>query len=110
MDAIIYLNVDGLVAIMDEANPKEHHTILGNVLQLRMRREILKYIGDGIKTKTEIENNFGLSETLAELHITLLEKAKVIEKTDDGYRSTLAGLGYLKNCEAFALEPSKKCD
>ena len=99
-----------MVAIMDEVNPKEHHGILANVLQLRIRREVLKYIGEGIKTKREIEKTFGLSETLAELHLALLEKAKVIEKSGEGYRSTPAGIGYLKNCEAFSLEPSKKCD
>jgi len=54
------------------------------VLQLRNRRKILKFIGRGIETKREIEMTFGLNENMAEVHLTLLEKAMPIEKVFDG--------------------------
>ncbi len=66
----------------------------------------MKFIGQGIKTNEEIERAFGLSESIAELHLALLEKAVVIEKVGGGYRSTPIGIAYLKNFEDFALEPS----
>jgi hypothetical protein len=90
-----------------EAEPAEGHRFLGEVLQLRNRREIMKFIGQRIKTKGEIERTFGLNETVAEVHLTLLEKAVVIEKVGDGYRSTAIGIAYLKNFEDFASEPSE---
>jgi hypothetical protein len=93
-----------------EVEPAEGHRFLGEVLQLRNRREILKFIGPWIKTKGEIERTFGLNESVAEVHLTLLEKAMVIEKVGDGYRSTPIGIAYLKNFEEFASEPSKKSD
>ncbi len=82
----------------------EGHRFAGEVLQLRIRREIMKFIGSGIKTKGEIERTFGLNEGLAELHLALLEKAVMIEKVGDGkgYRSTPIGIAYLKNFEDFA--------
>lgn len=93
-----------------EVEPAEGHRFLGEVLQLRNRREILKFIGRGIKTKREIEMTFGLNESVAEVHLTLLEKAMLIEKVSDDYRSTLLGIAYLENFEDFASKPSKKSD
>ena len=84
----------------------EGHRFIGEVLQLRNRREILKFIGLGIKTKEEIERTFGFNEIVAEVHLALLEKAIVIEKVCGGYRSTPIGIAYLKNFEDFASEPS----
>ena len=85
----------------------EGHRFIGEVLQLRIRREIMKFIGRGIKTKREIETTFGLTESMAEVHLFLLEKAVVVEKVGDGYRSTPIGIAYLKNFEDFASEPSE---
>jgi predicted transcriptional regulator len=90
-----------------EVEPAEGHRFLSEVLQLRNRREILKFIDLGIKTKEEIVKNFGLNESVAEVHLVLLEKAMVIEKVGDGYRSTPVGIAYLKNFEDFASDTSK---
>jgi hypothetical protein len=85
----------------------EGHRFAGEVLQLRVRREIMKFIGPGIKTKEEIERAFGLNESMAELHLALLEKAVMIEKVGDGFRSTPIGIAYLKNFEEFAQKSGK---
>lgn len=85
----------------------EGHRFACEVLQLRIRREIMKFIGPGIKTKEEIERTFGLNESMAELHLALLEKAVIIEKVGSGYRSTPIGIAYLKNFEDFAPEPGR---
>jgi hypothetical protein len=124
----VYLNVRAIVAFMTvnqslldllkpsapgedkkwyEIEPAEGHRFLSEVLQLRNRREILKFIGLGIKIKGEIVRQFGLTESVAEVHLVLLEKAMVIEKVGDGYRSTPVGIAYLKNFEDFASETSK---
>ncbi len=90
-------------------NGSEGHRFAGEVLQLRIRREIMKFIGLGIKTREEIERAFGLNESMAKLHLALLEKAVMIEKVGDGerYRSTPIGIAYLKNFEDFAAGPSR---
>jgi len=85
----------------------EGHRFIGEVLQLRNRREIMKFIGLGVKTKEEIERTFGLNDIVAEVHLVLLEKVLVIEKVCGGYRSTPIGIAYLKNFEEFASEPSR---
>jgi len=127
-NARVYLNVPAIVAVMTvdqslldllkpsapgeekkwyEVEPAEGHRFLSDVLQLRNRREILKFIGQGIKTKEQIMRNFGLNGSVAEVHLVLLEKAMVIEKAGDGYRSTPIGIAYLKNFEDFAPETGK---
>lgn len=84
----------------------EGHRFAGEVLQLRIRREIMKFIGSKVRTRQEIERAFGLPENLAELHLALLEKADMIEEIDGFYRSTTLGSAYIKNFEAFIqLEP-----
>jgi hypothetical protein len=77
----------------------EGHRFAGEVLQLRIRREIMKFIGSKVRTREEIETAFGLKENLAELHLALLEKADMIEKIDGFYRSTTVGSAYIKNFE-----------
>jgi hypothetical protein len=79
----------------------EGHRFAGEVLQLRIRREIMKFIGSKARTRQEIVAAFGLKENVAELHLALLEKADMIEEIDGFYRSTTIGSAYIKNFEAF---------
>lgn len=79
------------------------HRFAGEVLQLRIRREIIKFIGESIKTREEITEAFGLKENMAELHLALLEKADMIDLVNGGYRSTLIGIAYLKNFDAGSI-------
>ena len=51
--------------------------------------------------------NSGLNGGVAEIHLILLEKAMVIEKVGDRYRSTPVGLAYPNNFEDFAPETNK---
>ena len=79
----------------------EGHRFAGEVLQLRIRREIMKFIGSKVRSREEIKTAFGLKENLAVLHLALLEKADMIEEIDGSYRATTMGSAYIKNFEAF---------
>lgn len=82
----------------------EGHRFAGEVLQLGIRREIMKFIGSGARSRREIEAAFGLEENLAELHLALLEKAEMIIETWGFYRLTTIGSAYIKNFKAFGSE------
>jgi hypothetical protein len=77
----------------------EDHRFALEVLQLKVRRNILKFIGHGLRTKEEICEEFKLENNQAEYHLALLEKALVIERFVDGYRSTSTGILFLNNVE-----------
>lgn len=79
----------------------EGHRFAGEVLQLRVRRDIMRFIGSKARTRQDIETTLGLKENLAELHLALLEKADMIEGFNGVYRSTTLGTAYIKNFEAF---------
>ena len=79
----------------------EGHRFAGEVLQLRIRREIMKFIGSEARTKQEIITAYGLKKNLAELHLAMLEKADMIEEIDGFYSSTTIGSAYIKHFEAF---------
>jgi hypothetical protein len=78
-----------------EVEPAEGHRFLGEVLQLKIRREIIRFIGTGTRSREEIERRFGLAESVA-------------EKTEGGYRLTPIGAAYLENFRQFA--PNTKRD
>ena len=81
----------------------EDHKFALEVLQLRLRRNILKFMDQEIRTRDEIEKEFGLGAELTRYHLDMLEKGLVIEQVDDGYRSTLTGRLYLEKVENRSL-------
>jgi DNA-binding transcriptional ArsR family regulator len=91
-----------------EVEPAEGHRFLGEVLQLKTRREIISFIGAATRSREEIERQFGLPESVAEVHLFLLEKVVVIEKADGGYRLTPIGAAYLDNFQQFAPKTGKE--
>jgi predicted transcriptional regulator len=77
----------------------EDHRFALDVLQLSLRREILRFIGRNVKSVDEIANGFCLSRGLAQYHLAMLEKALVIENAKGGYRATQTGILYLERVE-----------
>ncbi len=77
----------------------EDHKFALEVLQLRLRRNILKFLGQVTRAGDEIEKEFGLSAEQAKYHLAMLEKGLVVEHVDGGYRSTLTGRLYLEKVE-----------
>jgi hypothetical protein len=72
----------------------EGHRFALEVLQLAVRRDILKFIGEGVVLTEEVAAEFGIDERRAAFHLAMLEWALVIESVSGGYRSTPTGLLY----------------
>lgn len=77
----------------------EDHRFALEVLQLRLRRKILKFLDQEIRTRGDIEKEFDLKTEQAEYHLAMLEKGLVIERVEGGYRSTATGRLYLEKVE-----------
>jgi hypothetical protein len=75
----------------------EDHRFALEVLQLPLRRRMLRFIGLRQRTPGEVASEFGIKPELAEYHLALLEKALVIEQAGGGYRSTPTGKAYLEH-------------
>jgi hypothetical protein len=75
------------------------HMFALEVLQLRVRRDILKFIGDGARSTEEIAEKFGIDEWRAAFHLAMLDKAPVVEPVRSGRRSKPTGLLNLKKIE-----------
>jgi len=78
----------------------EGHRFALDVLQLKERRDILKFIGEGVVSAEEIAEEFGIDERQTAFHLAMLEKAMVLEPAGGGFRSTPTGLLYLEKVEA----------
>ena len=77
----------------------EDHKFALEVLQLRLRRNILRFLGQGTRTIDEIEKEFGLGIEQAKYHLAMLEEGLVVERVGDSYSSTLTGRLYLERVE-----------
>jgi predicted transcriptional regulator len=77
----------------------EEHRFALVVLQLGLRRRMLRFIAGGMRSNEQIAKELDLGVPLAEYHLHMLEKALVIEQTECGWRATTTGLLYLKNVE-----------
>ena len=78
---------------------KEGHRLGLRALRHEVRHNVLKFIGYGLKTTEEIINEIQLDDQEVNYHLSILEQALQIEKTDAGWRATPPGMGYLKNVE-----------
>ena len=78
---------------------EEHRNAL-IVLQLRLRRDILKFISSGPKSSEQICQRFNLSPEKADYHLSMLETALVIERCGEILDITPTGILYLENVEA----------
>jgi len=77
----------------------EDHKFALEVLQLRLRRNILRFVGQETRTIDEIEKEFGLGTEQAKYHLAMLEEGLVVERVGDSYRSTLTGKLYLERVD-----------
>lgn len=100
----IFKSILTIQSSMDEKDAKwwetaDDHRFALEVLQLKLRREILKFIANRPRKKEEIMENFSLNEGLARYHLDLLEKALVVERKEPFYLLTSTGNLYLNNVE-----------
>jgi|GEM_PF-370851 len=88
----------------------EDHRFALEVLQLPLRRRILRYVAGGSKNRVQIEKEFKLSATQAEYHLSMLEKALVIERVQEDFKATPTGILYLErvDMEKSSQEPMPK--
>jgi hypothetical protein len=77
----------------------EDHRFALEVLQLKVRREILKFISSDTRSVDDVGKAFGLKRERAEYHLALLEKALVAERSGERYGLTETGRLYLEKVE-----------
>lgn len=77
----------------------EEHRFALEVLQLGLRRKMLAAIAHSCMSLRQTEVEFDLSPAQAEYHLRMLEKALVINQSEDGWSVTPTGILYLENVE-----------
>ena len=80
----------------------EGHRFALEVLQLPLRRRMLRLIAGGMKDARQMGAELKLSPSLADYHLSMLEKALVIERYEAGWRATSTGLLFLDKVEGGA--------
>ena len=61
------------------------------------RRDLLKFISTNVKTFDQILNEFDLGADQIRYHLSMLEQLLYIMNTENGWKSTPRGIGFLHN-------------
>ena len=69
------------------------------VLQLKTRRDILKLISLNFKDADEIRGKLGLSVVHTIYHLSVLENALLVERSENGYCLTKKAINYVEKVE-----------
>lgn len=80
----------------------EGHRFALEVLQLSLRRRMLRLIAGGMKDAGQIAQELKLGPALAAYHLSMLEKALVIERFEEGWRASSTGRLFLEKVEGGA--------
>jgi len=74
----------------------EGHRFALEVLQLSLRRKMLRLVASGMKDAKQIGQALSLSPWLAEYHLFMLEKALVVERCEAGWEASRTGRLFLE--------------
>ena len=77
----------------------EGHRFALEVLQLSLRRQMLRLIAGGMKDAEQIGQALMLSPSLAEYHLYMLEKALVVERSEAGWEASRTGRLFLEKVD-----------
>ena len=77
----------------------EGHRFALEVLQLSLRRQMLRLVAGGMNDAEQIGQALKLSPSLAEFHLFMLEKALVIERCEAGWQASLTGRLFLEKVD-----------
>ena len=80
----------------------EGHRFALEVLQLSLRRQMLRLVAIGMKDAEQIGQMLNLSPALVEYHLFMLEKALVMERCEAGWQASLTGRLFLEKVDEKA--------
>jgi hypothetical protein len=64
-----------------------------------LRREILCFIGYGIKNIEQLKNKFDIDKTQLNYHLNMLNQAFYLFDSNEGWKLTPRGIGFLENAQ-----------
>ena len=80
----------------------EGHRFALEVLQLALRRQMLRLVAGGMKDREQIGQALKLSPSLVDYHLFMLEKALVVERCEAGWEASRTGRLFLEKVESGA--------
>lgn len=76
---------------------KEDHRRAYRTMMNQTRRELLRFIGYNIRTLEQVKNKFQAEEDNILYHLSMLEQLFYIINTENGWKATPRGIGFLNN-------------
>ncbi|MBD3198115.1 MAG: helix-turn-helix domain-containing protein [Candidatus Lokiarchaeota archaeon] len=89
--------LEEFMEFIENKDPKKDHSRAYRTLMNPTRRKIMKTIGYEVKTTEEISEELGIESNQLEYHFSMLEQLRCILRSEEGWKSTPRGLGFLEN-------------
>lgn len=80
-------------------DPTRDHSLALRALTNPLRRNILEYINIDIKTLEDLKNKFNLDDSQLNYHLDMLKQTLYILDSEDGWKLTPRGIGFLENAQ-----------
>ena len=81
----------------EELSPKMGHSRAFRTMMNSMRRRLLEFIGEHVRTMEEITEEFDMDEEQVRYHLSMLEQGLYLMETATGWKATPSGIGFLMN-------------
>ena len=78
-------------------DPKKDHYLAYRTMMNQTRRDLLKFIGNKVRTFEQLKTEFQKQEEQINYHLNMLEQLFYVMKTKTGWKATPRGLGFLYN-------------
>ena len=78
-------------------NHKQDHHRAYRTMMNPIRREILKFIGENIRTIEQLNTKFKVPQDNLKYHLSMLEQLFYVMNTESGWKATPRGIGFLYN-------------
>ncbi|MFO8017801.1 MAG: hypothetical protein R6U96_04145 [Promethearchaeia archaeon] len=84
---------------VDEMERKEDHARAYRTMSNPIRRKILKILDLNIMQTEDFLEHIDLTKDQVKYHLSMLEQLRYIMDTEEGWKITPRGLGFLKNAQ-----------
>jgi len=78
-------------------NPKLDHSLAYRIMMNETRRDLLKFIGNEIRDINDLQKEFQFDMNQLEYHLSMLKQGLYVIQSDNKWKATPRGLGFLAN-------------
>ena len=82
---------------VESVDKRQDHSNAMRCMSNETRRELLNFIGYEVRSMEELKKKFEMEVNQIKYHLSMLEHSLYVIESDEGYKSTPRGIGFMEN-------------